>query len=144
MKPMKDVKSCGILLFINNDNERSFLLMRHKDRWDLPKGHIKNGESELDCALREFSEETGISPKDINLDKKFRFSYIYYPKYKKFNYETVRKTLVVFLAFLKKEKKITPTEHLSYEWFKWEPPHNIQAQTIDGLLEFTEKYFQIK
>lgn len=29
--------------------------------WGIPKGHIDDGESELACAVREFTEETGIS-----------------------------------------------------------------------------------
>ncbi len=35
--------------------------------WGFPKGRRNNFEKDLDCALREFSEETGIYDKDINL-----------------------------------------------------------------------------
>lgn len=144
IKKMKNVKSCGIILFSRADSEPKFLLMRHSERWDIPKGHIKNGESELECALREFTEETGIAPANIVIDDNFRFSYIYFPKYKKFNYETVRKTLVVFLAYLKFPQNIEPTEHIGYEWFRWAPPHNIQKRAIDPLLAYIEEYMKIK
>lgn len=46
---MRCVKSCGTLL-MKPDN--SFLLLRHSDRYDLPKGHMENGETELDTAIR--------------------------------------------------------------------------------------------
>ncbi len=55
---MSDVKSCGIIVFKRDPLE--FLLMRHPTRWDLPKGHVDPGETDLECALRELEEETGI------------------------------------------------------------------------------------
>ena len=38
-----------------------FLLVRHRARqtWELPGGHIEDGESSRDCAARELLEETG-------------------------------------------------------------------------------------
>ena len=50
------VKSCGFLV-IRGRPIREFLLMRHDDRWDIPKGHVDEGESEMQCALRELEEE---------------------------------------------------------------------------------------
>lgn len=42
-------------------NERGELLMiRLRERWDLPKGHVDKGEGSLTAALREVREETGI------------------------------------------------------------------------------------
>jgi hypothetical protein len=32
------------------------------------------------------------------------------------------------------------TEHDSYQWFPWLPPHEIQAQTIDPLLAEVERF----
>ena len=64
---MAKVKSCGFLV-IRNDPNPSFLLMRHADRWDLPKGHVDPGESNKECALRELEEETGITVDDIEVD----------------------------------------------------------------------------
>jgi hypothetical protein len=34
----------------------------------------------------------------------------------------------------------TLTEHESFRWFDWNPPHEIQAQTIDPLLDAVAKY----
>lgn len=36
------------------------LMIRLRDRWDMPKGHIEEGESDSMAALREVEEETGI------------------------------------------------------------------------------------
>lgn len=42
-------------------NEYDELLMiRLRERWDLPKGHVEAGESSLEAALREVEEECGV------------------------------------------------------------------------------------
>jgi 8-oxo-dGTP pyrophosphatase MutT (NUDIX family) len=140
---MKHVKAGGILLFSSEASER-FLLMVHPHRYDLPKGHKKKDETIEQCAVREFSEETGIDAGDIVIDDNFRFVYTYFPRYRKFDYETVEKELTVFIAYLKKPCKIVPTEHENYVWIDWNPPHSIQEFTIDPLLAEAAKYMDGK
>ena len=38
-----------------------FLFIERRVKWDLPKGHIEEGEQPEECAIREVSEECGIS-----------------------------------------------------------------------------------
>ena len=140
---MREVKSCGVLVFSSRALER-FLLMRHPHRYDLPKGHIKEGETELECALRELQEETCLGAEDIEVDPKFRYEETYYPRYRRFGGERVKKTLVVFLAHLVGQPDIVPGEHTSYEWIPWRPPHRIQEKTIDPLLAQVEAYLTPK
>ena len=135
---MREIKACGILIIQGRPIE-SFLLMRHKDRWDLPKGHMDAGETEMQCALRELTEETGIEPSDIEFDPDFRFTIEYDVDSKRFA-ERCHKTVVYFLARLLRDARIRPSEHAGYEWFRWQPPHRIQAQTIDPLLAAVELY----
>jgi len=135
---MPEVKSCGFLIIRGNPT-REFLLMRHDDRWDLPKGHVDDDESEMQCALRELDEETGITADDIEIVPSFRFT-LQYPVYDKRRGGQCDKTLVVFLARLKHDVNITATEHVGYEWLPWKPPHKIQPRTIDPLLAAVEKF----
>ncbi len=137
---MRRLKSCGVILF-RREPELSFLLMKHPDRWDLPKGHVDEGESDLECALREMEEETGIPREAVKIDEDFRFSETYYPIYDRFPGETIEKTLVVFLGWLEKDRPLILTEHAGHEWFPWNPPHQIQKNTIDPLLKDVERYF---
>jgi len=135
---MATQKSCGFLI-LRGEPVREFLLMRHKDRWDLPKGHVDPGESELQCALRELREETGLAAADIEPIEGFRFT-LEYPVRNKRTGQLDDKTLVVFLARLAREAEINPSEHPGYQWFPWQPPHRIQQQTIDPLLEAVRQF----
>jgi bis(5'-nucleosidyl)-tetraphosphatase len=138
--PSLPLKSCGFLI-IRGDPIREFLLMRHADRWDLPKGHVDPGESEMECALRELEEETGISADDIEILDGFRFT-TNYPVRSKRDIRMIDKTLIVFLARLKRDVQIDPTEHGGYQWFAWNPPHKIQERTIDPLLAAVDAFLQ--
>lgn len=136
---MSELKSCGVLVTRGEPIEQ-FLLMRHADRWDLPKGHVDAGETDIECALRELVEETGITADDIDIDPDFLFRLQY-----DVNYERdlkgrrrkggpQRKTLQIYLGRLRRDVPIVVTEHLGHDWFDWSPPHTIQQQTIDPLL----------
>lgn len=141
---MHKVKSCGVILFrseAGSSPRPSFLLMRHASRFDLPKGHSRRGETDLACALRELQEETGIGEADIRLDLGFRCEQVYYPRYQRYGGAVVEKTLVVFLAHLQRPRDVVVTEHIGFEWVPWQPPHQIQPQGIDPLLQRVEDYF---
>lgn len=56
--------SCGAVTWrLNNGNVEILLIKQFKDSdsWRIPKGHIDDGESFEECAMREVSEETGIN-----------------------------------------------------------------------------------
>jgi bis(5'-nucleosidyl)-tetraphosphatase len=131
-EPESVVKSCGFLI-IRGNPIREFLLMRHDDRWDLPKGHVDPGETDMQCALRELAEETGITADDIDIVPNFRFT-LQYQVRDKYTRGPADKTLVIFLARLQREVKIQATEHVGFQWFPWNPPHRIQSRTIDPVL----------
>lgn len=136
---MPQVRSCGVIIFTRDP--RTFLLMQHHDRWDLPKGHVDPGETDLECALRELDEETGIADAEIDLDDAFCFESHYPVRDRRFPGQECEKTLRIFLGWLKRDAEIQPTEHIGFEWFPWSPPHEIQAATIDPLLAQLESHF---
>ena len=136
---MRQLKSCGVLV-VRGDPIDSYLLMQHSDRLDLPKGHVDPGESEVQCALRELREETGITEDDIVLDPDFRFTTEYAVRPERFNSELCQKTTVIFLGVLMREVEIVTTEHQGYAWHSWSPPHHVQANTVDPLLSALEEF----
>lgn len=134
------LKACGVLCF-RQDPQPAFLLMKHIDRWDLPKGHIKKGESELECALREFNEETGLAVEQLTLVPDFRFEIERSIIAKRLNGKRALKTYVIFLGYVHGKLDITPTEHPDFAWVDWQPPHQISEWLIDPLLHAVEKHF---
>ena len=62
-KEFKVVRAAGGVV-VNDKGE--LLMIRLRNRWDLPKGHIEIGEDSRTAALREVKEETGIDA--ITLD----------------------------------------------------------------------------
>ena len=69
-------RSCGFLILCRSPIKQ-FLLMEHKDRWDLPKGHVDSGETDLEAAYRELQEETGIQQAEVEYDPSFLFQQQY-------------------------------------------------------------------
>lgn len=112
--------------------------MKHKDRLDLPKGHLDAGETTMQAALRELEEETGICEADIVVEQNFEFRHEYDVSTKK---GKRRKRLTIFLAYLQNEVDILPTEHIGYQWEHWQPGLRLQKQTLDPLLEEVDSFF---
>ena len=140
---MQLARSCGFLVF-RRKPDHAFLLMQHADRLDIPKGHVDPGETDMETALRELIEETGIAESDIKVDPNFVFQNQYEVNQKRYGDKPVLKTLVVYLAELIHDVDIVVTEHEGYEWRPWSPPHQIQKKTIDGLLEQVASHWQSK
>ena len=139
-KAVKQPLSCGFLIIQGTPIE-SFLLMKHPSRWDLPKGHVDPGETELQCALRELEEETSIDAHQIEVDPTFVFENRYLVNQKRYGGTgVVEKTLKIFLGRLLQPVDIIVTEHDGYRWFDWNPPHTIQDWTIDPLLAAVQKH----
>lgn len=134
--------SCGFLI-VRGQPVDSFLLMQHPSRWDLPKGHVDPGETDLQCALRELEEETAIAPTDIEVVPGFVFESRYRVNQRRYGGKgTVEKTLRIFLGRLIHPVDIIVTEHNGYRWFDWGPPHSIQEFTIDPLLKAVERHIR--
>jgi 8-oxo-dGTP pyrophosphatase MutT (NUDIX family) len=78
--------TCGIYLY---DNTSEKILICHATNaswktWSIPKGIKDEGEEELDAAIRELEEETGIKKKELNLNSVFRLQPVKYKKQNKF------------------------------------------------------------
>ena len=63
-------KSCGAVVFTRINNEIKYLLIRNLTGiYGFPKGHVEQGETEEQTALREVFEEVGLA---VNLLPSFR------------------------------------------------------------------------
>jgi len=57
---IKHVSAGGVVF--NTNLDKVYLIHKiERDEWNLPKGHLEQGETSLDTAKREIKEETGLS-----------------------------------------------------------------------------------
>lgn len=52
--------------FPGKPKKKGFKPPKWMNRWQIMKGHIEFGENPKECAIREFCEESGVSPNQIN------------------------------------------------------------------------------
>ena len=135
---MKHEKSCGAIIYNPKPNEEglNLLLLRHraKGHWSFPKGHVEGSETEIETALREVKEETGL---DILLRDGFRECVEYYPK------PGVKKQVVYFLGYLDHEQELHRQEEEVSElgWVPLEKAHDIVTFKNDkNLIAKATKY----
>jgi 8-oxo-dGTP pyrophosphatase MutT (NUDIX family) len=69
---MKRVFSAGGIVL---KNDTILMLQKMNGDWVLPKGRIEKDESELDAAIREVEEETGIVAKSLKKIGMINYSY---------------------------------------------------------------------
>ena len=64
-------KSAGVIVYRRDAGECLFLLVlstqTKRPLWEFPKGGVDEGETVLQAALRELSEETGIAAHEVTL-----------------------------------------------------------------------------
>ena len=55
-------RSCGAIVFRKINDEYRYLVIKNKRsvHWSFPKGHVEQGETDEDTALREVLEESGL------------------------------------------------------------------------------------
>ena len=64
---MQYEKSCGAVVFTKIGTDIRYLLVSNLNGfYGFPKGHIEGTESEIETALREISEETGLTVRLID------------------------------------------------------------------------------
>ncbi len=59
--------SAGVIVRDESGDVTTYLCVRAYSNWDFPKGHVEEGESLLEAALRELLEETTLDSSDIQL-----------------------------------------------------------------------------
>ena len=110
---MRKEKSCGAVIYKYIDNELFILLLKHNlGHWSFAKGHVEDGETEQETAIREIKEETNL---DVTINSDFRYVITYSP------YEGAIKDVVYFLATTNSDNiKAQQSEISEIKWFKYE------------------------
>lgn len=136
-------KSCGAVVFVNENNSVRYLLMCSMEGvYGFPKGHMEGNETEIETALREVREETNVH---IRLVGDFRADIEYMLQSKK---DTL-KHVTYFLATYDGDQTVIPQEGeccdvrlVSYEeamaLLPYERTQQVLKQANDYLLAYLE------
>ena len=60
MKTKAPPRAAGVVVFRRTGAGLYFLVLRAYNNWDFPKGHVEDGESLTETAVRETLEEAGV------------------------------------------------------------------------------------
>jgi 8-oxo-dGTP pyrophosphatase MutT (NUDIX family) len=117
----REERSAGFLIFYRRPGvappgDLRFLLLDYGRHWDFAKGHVDAGESDLDAAVRELREETGI--REFRVVPDFQQEIVYF--FRSARHGLIRKTVVFFLAEVPKPDVILSEEHVGYDFLPYE------------------------
>ena len=102
-------KSCGCIIF---DGDQVLLIRQVQGHWTFPKGHVEEGETEIETATREVKEETNLDVV-IDPDKRYEIDYVYD--------EGNKKNVVFFVANVKNHNAKPQEDEVSeIEWFNFD------------------------
>lgn len=129
-------KSCGCVIYRIADVMRILIIKQSRNgNWSFPKGHVEDGETEIQTATREVLEEVGLR---IKTKEGFRETIHYNPR------ANVNKDVVYFIAESKTGRVRLQKEEVSdYKWVRPEQAFKILSfvndkQVLTKALEFIE------
>ncbi len=109
-------KSCGAVIYINNDEKTRYLLLNYTaGHWDFVKGNVEPNETEKQTVTREMMEETGIT--DAQFIDGFRESINYFYRRQGL---TINKEVVFFIIESNSEEVKISFEHIGFIWLDYQ------------------------
>ena len=133
----KREKSCGAVVY--NPERQSFLIIKMLNgNWGFPKGHTENQETDIQTAIREVTEETGIKIEILDGFKK-SIKYIPFPE--------VLKEVIFFIGITKEEKVVIDKGEIEdYMWCSYEEAlkmitYKPQRDVMESSLQFIKNYY---
>jgi 8-oxo-dGTP pyrophosphatase MutT (NUDIX family) len=145
-------KSAGIIIFRKEKGETLFLLLRYVNgHWDFPKGHIEEGETAKEAALRELDEETEI--RNVDVIEGFEKNSYYFFRAKGREREerekagqeiNIFKRVEFFLGETKTEDVVVSERQDDYIWLPYEKAvkkatHKNAKKLIKGAKQYLKK-----
>jgi len=117
-----ETSSMGIIIGQENNSKKVTLLKDDEGNWVLPKGHIEAGETDIEAAIREVREETGIEVgQNQCLGQIDEFEYYFKAK-------NINKIIKVFLFSIDSFENINFNKEEGFiagKWFELEKVENL-------------------
>ena len=122
-------KSCGAVVI---NNGQVLLIQSNEGIYGFPKGHMEEGESEIQTALREVKEEVGLDVK-IDESKKYVINYT-------INNEIEKTTIFYIATPLNENIEIQESEIENIKWCDFDEV--LDVLTYDNWKEMFKKVIQ--
>lgn len=115
---MIEQQSAGIVTYCIKDYEIQYLILHYiSGHWDLAKGKLEPGETKIQAAQRELTEETGLTAQIIPGFEE-SLSYVFKERGK-----MVKKTVTFFVGKTEQQSIRLSREHQGYLWLPYEKAH---------------------
>ena len=128
---MKKEKSCGAIIFTRDGDQLKYVIIHQTNGiYCFPKGHVEDGETEEETALREIREEVGL---DVTLIDGFR-----QPDEYKFSLNSdlvIQKEVVYFLAEFENQTP-RPQESELFGVYLMTLEEALDILSFDGMKQF--------
>ncbi len=125
--------SCGAVVVRQTDKGWLTLMLRAYRNWDFPKGIRESGETSLQAAIREISEETGIS------DLEFRWGEGYMDT-GPYSRGKVARYYIAATAQADIEMGISPEtgqpEHHEARWMSFNEAYDLSAPRVRNVVQW--------
>ncbi len=144
----------AVIFYTGKDGTTKYLLLHYAaGHWDFPKGHLEEGETKKEAAIREIREETGLT--QLNFIRGFMRSFAYYFKPSFASYKTllpeeraasvVRKEVTFYLAEAFTAKVVISSEHTGFKWLPYAEAVNVTTfKNAKKLLDAADNYLRIQ
>lgn len=143
----QDYKRCTDIFMKNMEKYIEYFkddkLGQKENCWCFPKGRLHSNENEVECALREFEEETCIPSKYINVNRNIKFEEVYIGS-NNLLYKTVY--YIAYIPYIPKKiykyypnnirKKFVSSEFYEIEWIEYQ---NAMEKLNDSKKQILEK-----
>lgn len=114
-------KTIGFIIFKKQGPAIRYLLLHHGGQyWNFSKGRPEAMETELETALRELREETGIAEVKIVDGFYDGYDYDFDTEIENGERNKVNKTAIFFLGEAGEAAIKVSSEHLDFGWFDYE------------------------
>ncbi len=134
MENRKKETSCGCVIFDKKTHSKVLIVYeKNRNFWGFPKGHIEEGETEQQTALREVKEEVGIDVKILDDQCRYKTNDIIKDK-------QIDKTSIFYIGEPLEENEKVVNQEAEIEDSKWVPVEEaVDIITFDDMKEILKK-----